>query len=135
MKLNVRVVTPDRLVYEGEADSVVIPGYDGYFGVLPNHAPMLSMLDMGELKIRDGVQEQYYAIDGGFCEISKNKVIIITPSAQRADEIDDNQVMATLRSARERLHSKAEEKELLDLQITIRKASVLLEVSKHKLRR
>lgn len=135
MKLNVRVVTPDRLVYEGEADSVVIPGYDGYFGVLPNHAPMLSMLDMGELKIRDGVQEQYYAIDGGFCEISKNKVIIITSSAQRADEIDDNQAMATLRSARERLHSKAEEKELLDLQITIRKASVLLEVSKHKLRR
>lgn len=132
MKLNVKVVTPDRIVYEGEADSLILPGYDGYFGILPNHAPMFSLLNIGELKIRNGIQEQYYAIDGGFCEVNNNRVIITTPSAQRADEIDDNLAMSMLRSAKERLHSKMEEKELLDLQISIRKASVLLEVSKHK---
>lgn len=132
MKLNVKVVTPDRIVYEGEADSLILPGYDGYFGILPNHAPMFSLLNIGELKIRNGIQEQYYAIDGGFCEVNNNRVIITTPSAQRADEIDDNLAMSMLRSAKERLHSKMEEKELLDLQISIRKASALLEVSKHK---
>lgn len=134
MKLYVKVVTPDRIVYEGEADSLILPGHDGYFGVLPNHAPMISTLSIGEFKIKNGIQEQYYAIDGGFCEIGNNKVIVITSSAQRADEIDDNLVLSTLRSAREKLHSKIEEKELLNLQITIRKASVLLEVSKHKKR-
>lgn len=134
MKLNVRVVTPDRVVYEGEADSLILPGYDGYFGVLPNHAPMFSLLSIGELKIKNGIQEQYYAIDGGFCEINKNRVIITTPSAQRADEIDDNLALSTLKSAKEKLHAKVEEKELLKLQISIRKASVLLEVSKHRKR-
>lgn len=134
MKLEVRVITPDKIIYEGMADSLVIPGKDGYFGVLPNHAPMISALDIGELKIRNDFQEYYYAIDGGFCEIKENKVIIITSSAQRADEIDDNTVLASLQEAKKRLNSKLESKELLQLQIVIRKASVLLEVSKHKRR-
>jgi len=132
MKLEVKVVTPDKIVYEGLADSLVIPGQDGYFGVLPNHAPMISALDIGELKIKNEFQEYYYAIEGGFCEIRKNKVIIVTPSAQRADEIDDNLVRASLQEAKKRIDSKLEIKELLQLQIAIRKASVLLEVSKHK---
>ncbi|MBC7319984.1 ATP synthase F1 subunit epsilon [bacterium] len=134
MKLEVKVITPDRIVYEGLADSLVIPGKDGYFGVLPNHAPMLSALDIGELKIRNEFQEYYYAIDGGFCEVRKNKVMIVTSSAQRADEIDDNTVLASLQEAKKRLNSKLESKELLQLQIAIRKASVLLEVSKHRRR-
>lgn len=134
MKLEVKVITPDKVVYEGLADSLVIPGKDGYFGVLPNHAPMLSALDIGELKIRNEFQEYYYAIDGGFCEVRKNRVIIVTSSAQRADEIDDNTVLTSLQEAKKRLNSKLESKELLQLQITIRKASVLLEVSKHRRR-
>ncbi|MCX7795657.1 MAG: ATP synthase F1 subunit epsilon [bacterium] len=134
MKLEVKVITPDRIVYEGLADSLMIPGKDGYFGVLPNHAPMISALDIGELRIRDEFQEYYYAIDGGFCEVRKNKVIIITPSAQRADEIDDNTILTSLQEAKKKLNSKLESKELLQVQITIRKASVLLEVSKHRRR-
>ncbi len=134
MKLEVRVVTPDKIVYDGPADSLVIPGQDGYFGVLPNHAPMISLLDIGELKIRNEYQEYYYAIEGGFCEVRKNKVVVVTPSAQRADEIDDNLVQASLQEAKRRLSSKLENKELLQLQIDIRKASVLLEVARHKRR-
>ncbi len=134
MKLEVKVITPDRIVYDGPADSLMIPGKDGYFGVLPNHAPMISALDIGELKIKNEFQEYYYAIDGGFCEIKKNRVVIITLSAQRADEIDDNAILASLQEAKKRLNSKLESKELLQLQITIRRASVLLEVSRHRRR-
>jgi len=95
---------------------------------------MISLLDIGELKIRNEYQEYYYAIEGGFCEVRKNKVVIVTPSAQRADEIDDNLVQASLQEAKRRLSSKLENKELLQLQIDIRKASVLLEVARHKRR-
>jgi F-type H+-transporting ATPase subunit epsilon len=135
VKLTVTLATPEKLVYSGEADSLVIPGQDGYFGVLPNHASMVSALSIGELKIRNNNQEYYYAIDGGFCEIARNKVIILTSSAQSADEIDDNTVKDILQKSMEKLHSKLEDKELLQAHIAIRKATVQLEVSRHKVRR
>lgn len=135
MKLNVMLATPEKLVYSGEADSLVIPGLDGYFGVLPNHASMVSVLDIGELKIRNDNQEYYYAIEGGFCEISNNKVIILTSSAQSADEIDDTAARDTLQRSREKLHSKLEEKEILQTHIAVRKANVQLGILRHKVRR
>ncbi|MGC8889233.1 MAG: ATP synthase F1 subunit epsilon [bacterium] len=135
MKLTVTLATPEKLIYNGEADSLVIPGQDGYFGVLPNHAAMISALSIGELKIKNNNQEYYYAIDGGFSEINKNRVIILTSSAQSADEIDDSTVRDVLQKSTERLHSKLEDKELLQTHIAIRKATVQLEVSRHKIRR
>jgi F-type H+-transporting ATPase subunit epsilon len=129
------LATPEKLVYSGEADSLVIPGLDGYFGVLPNHASMVSVLDIGELKIRNDNQEYYYAIEGGFCEISNNKVIILTSSAQSADEIDDTAARDTLQRSREKLHSKLEEKEILQTHIAVRKANVQLGILRHKVRR
>jgi len=135
MKLNVMLATPEKLVYSGEVDSLVIPGQDGYFGVLPNHAPMVSTLEIGELKIKNDNQEYYYAIEGGFCEISNNKVIILTSSAQSADEIDDTTARVLLQKSREKFHSKLEDKEILQTHIAIRKANVQLEVSRHKVRR
>ncbi len=81
-------MTPERLAYEGEVDSVVCPGIEGELGVLPHHAPLLTTLGVGELRIRTGGQEEYFAIAGGFLQVRPDKVVVMAETADLASEID-----------------------------------------------
>jgi F-type H+-transporting ATPase subunit epsilon len=82
------IVTQERTVFSGEADYVSLPGTEGRMGVLPNHSPMLTGLDFGEVMVRAAGTEQFFAIGGGFAEILPTRVIVLADSAERADEID-----------------------------------------------
>src|SRR5215470_5398968 len=88
MALSLEVATPSRLVVSESVDEVVVPGIEGYFGVLPGHAPLLSTLGIGELKYRNGRDEPHLAIAGGFAEVRNDKIIVLADSAERPEEID-----------------------------------------------
>ena len=87
-RLTLEVATPTRLVVAETADEIVVPGRQGYFGVLPGHAPLLTTLGVGELMYRVGRDEHYLAVAGGFAEVRNDKVIVLADSAERPEEID-----------------------------------------------
>ncbi len=88
MPLHLEIVTPERLVYEGDVDALVCPGIEGELGVLPHHAPLLTTLGLGELRIRTGGQEESLAIAGGFLQVRPDKVVVMAENADLASEID-----------------------------------------------
>jgi F-type H+-transporting ATPase subunit epsilon len=87
-ELTLEVATPTRLVVAATVDEVVVPGSEGYFGVLPGHAPLLATLGIGELMYRKGTAQYHLALTGGFAEVRNDKVIILAENAERPDEID-----------------------------------------------
>jgi F-type H+-transporting ATPase subunit epsilon len=86
--IQLEIVTPERLVYEDEVDSVNVPGVEGELGILPHHAPLVSTLGYGELRIRKGGAEESFAIVGGFVQVRPDKVVVMAETADLASEID-----------------------------------------------
>ena len=86
--LTLEIATPTRLVIATTADEVVAPGSQGYFGVLPGHAPFLTTLGTGELTYRIGRDERHLSVSGGFVEVRNDKVIVLTDTGERPNEID-----------------------------------------------
>ena len=85
-RLTLELATPTRLVVAETAEEVVVPGIEGYFGVLPGHAAFLTTLGIGEVMYRVGRDEHYLAVSGGFAEVRNDKVIILADRAERAKE-------------------------------------------------
>jgi F-type H+-transporting ATPase subunit epsilon len=86
--LLLEIVTPERQVFSDQVDSVVVPGSLGELGVLPHHAPLVSTLGVGELRIRKGGSEEFFAIVGGFLQVRPDKVVVMAETADIASEID-----------------------------------------------
>jgi F-type H+-transporting ATPase subunit epsilon len=101
------VVTPTRLVYEGEVRSFQVPGAEGYFQVLIGHVPMLASLQSGLLTIQDGGGHTVYALSGGFVEVLRHQATILAEAVERADEIDVERARQAEARARQRLESGA----------------------------
>jgi F-type H+-transporting ATPase subunit epsilon len=102
-KLELEVVTPDRLVARETVDIVMAVGAWGDFGILPDHIPFLTTLQAGELRYRRDGQLEYMAVTGGFAEISDNKVTILAEAAERAREIDIDRARRAKERAERRL--------------------------------
>ena len=75
--MDVQIISPDRNLYEGKADLVTVPGSSGSIGILNNHAPLVSSLKKGEVKVILNKKEQFFKIDGGVVEVSQNKVVVL----------------------------------------------------------
>jgi F-type H+-transporting ATPase subunit epsilon len=88
MPLLLEIVTPERLAYSDTVDAVTLPGSEGELGVLPHHAPLVSTLGLGELRIRKGGNEESFAIVGGFLQVLPDKVVVMAETADMASEID-----------------------------------------------
>ena len=88
MPLTLEIVTPERQADSDTVDAVYCPGTEGEFGVLPHHAPLLSMLGVGELRIQKGGEEEFFAIAGGFVQVRPDKVVVMAELADLASEID-----------------------------------------------
>jgi F-type H+-transporting ATPase subunit epsilon len=99
MPLLLEIVTPERLAYSDTVDAVVLPGSEGELGVLPHHAPLVSMLGVGELRIRKGGSEESFAIVGGFLQVRPDKVVVMAETADLASEIDLETAMQARREA------------------------------------
>ncbi|MCS6774588.1 MAG: F0F1 ATP synthase subunit epsilon [Anaerolineae bacterium] len=131
MPLHLEIVTSDRTVFSGEVDMVTIPGSGGVMGVLPHHAPVLSTLKPGELRVKIGDEIYEYAIGGGFVDIHDNRVIILADSAERADEIDIARAEAARQRAEELLKNPPANKEdLFKLEAALQRSRVRLQVAR-----
>jgi F-type H+-transporting ATPase subunit epsilon len=130
MPLHLEIVTSERVVFDGNVDMVTVPGGGGVMGILPRHAPVLSTLKPGELRIQVGGETQEFAIGGGFVDIHNNHVIILADSAERADEIDVARAEAARIRAQEILKTAPPNKEdLLKLEAAARRSEVRLRVA------
>ncbi len=105
MPLQLEIVTPERLAYSDTVDSVVLPGAEGEMGVLPHHAPLLATLGVGELRIRKGGEEEFFAIAGGFVQVRPDKVVVMAETADMASEIDVEKAQEARREAERALES------------------------------
>ena len=86
--LHLEIVTQERRLFSGDVDMVVAPGSEGELGILPHHAPLLTTLKEGELRVKQGGGEEYFTIGGGFMEVQPDHVIVLADVAEQADEID-----------------------------------------------
>ena len=109
MPIQLEIVTPERLAYSDEVDAVVLPGSQGELGVLPHHAPLVSTLGIGELRIRKGGQEETFAIAGGFLQVLPDKVVVMAETADLASEIDLEKAQEARREAERALETGYQE--------------------------
>jgi len=127
--INLEIVSPDRKVYSGQVKSVSAPGIEGGFQVLSNHAPFVTTLGIGKVKIEEtGGDNLVYAISGGIFEVSKNKATILAESIESQEEIDEDKVKAALSRAEELLKNEEITKDDKD------KAKQDMEENKNKLK-
>jgi F-type H+-transporting ATPase subunit epsilon len=99
MPLLLEIVTPERLVFSSEVDAVTLPGSEGELGVLPHHTPLVSMLGLGELRIRRDGEIETFAIAGGFLQVRPDKVVVMAEMADMAAEIDLEKAQEARREA------------------------------------
>jgi F-type H+-transporting ATPase subunit epsilon len=102
-QIQLEIVTPDRQVVHDSVTSVTIPGKDGYLGILPGHAPLLSELKVGEVVYTRDDTKHYLAVSWGFAEVLPNRCIILVQTAERAEEIDLARAERALERAEGRL--------------------------------
>ena len=103
--IHLEIVTPERLAYSDDVDAVVLPGSEGELGILPHHAPLVSTLGVGELRIRKGGAEESFAIVGGFLQVRPDKVVVMAETADMASEIDLEKAQEARREAERALES------------------------------
>lgn len=124
-KLTVEIITGERVVYSKEdVDIVVAPGAAGSLGILPGHAKLVSLLAQGELKIRHQGEEEYFAVFGGFIEVTDNKVIILADSAERATDIDLQRVATARDNAENALKNRQDVADLAEVEAALRRAAI-----------
>ncbi len=124
------VVSPERLVVSAEVEEAQVPGKNGYLGILPGHAPMMTELDIGELSYRQGDRTGYLAVTWGYCEVLSDQVIVLAERAERAEEVDRERAQAAMERARKRLSNLQDpEIDFLRARISLQRALIRVQVS------
>lgn len=111
-KLELTVVTPNGISYQGEVDGLVALGVEGYFGVRANHAPLIAELQVGDLRLNTAGQWQTMVVTGGLFEVSEGQAVVITDAAELADRIDLARAQAALERAQARLQESSTNSEI-----------------------
>jgi F-type H+-transporting ATPase subunit epsilon len=133
--LKLDIVTAERTVYSEDVDTIIAPGIEGQLGILPHHAPLMTILQAGELIVRRGGEEDTLAISGGFLEVRPDRVIILADQAERAEEIDIDRAEAAKKRAEQRLKEKAAEVDIARVEASLRRAIARLSVAEKIKRR
>ena len=133
-KLQLDIVTVERLVTSEEVDVLVAPGLDGELAVLPHHAPLLTVLKPGEIRVLNDGEESDIAVSGGFMEVMPDKVTILADTAERADEIDEERAEAALKKAQERIESAPADMDLERAVASLRRSQARLKVARRRRR-
>jgi len=129
------IVTAERVVFSDDVDVVVAPGVEGQLGILPHHAPLMTMLQPGELVARKGGEEISIAVCGGFLEVRPDRVIVLADAAERAEEINIVRAEEAKRRAEERLRQRAPDVDLVQAEAALRRALVRLRVGEKRKRK
>ncbi len=120
MTLTVRVLSPDKTVWDAVAEEVVLPSTTGQLGILSGHAPLLTALDTGVMRVRSSKNEDWVAIAllGGFAEVDQDEVTILVNSAERGDKINSEEARSAFNEAQTRLNQVAPGDRLAQIQAT-----------------
>ena len=127
-----QIVTPERLIVREEAHEAQVPAKNGYLGILPGHAPLLSELMVGEVSYRRGATWAYLAVARGFVEVLPTRVIVLAETAERAEEINVERATAAHQRAQERL-ARASQDPSIDInraQVALQRALIRLQVAR-----
>lgn len=101
------IVTPEKVIFEGEVVSLLVPGMEGYLGILSNHAPLITALQPGRIEFQDGQDKiQVFSVSGGFVEVSGNKATLLADTAEHCQEIDIDRAQTALERALKALQDK-----------------------------
>ena len=123
------IVTPEKLVVKDVAEEMQIPGKNGYLGILPGHAPLISELAVGVISYRNGGTTHYLSVAWGFAEVLPDKVTILAETAERAEEIDVPRAEEAKKRAEERLKSGNPETDFPRAQVSLERAETRLDVA------
>ena len=134
-KLRLDIVTAEKVVYSDEVDLLVVPGIEGELGILPHHAPLMTTLKVGELKIKKGEEEFYLAVSGGFLEVRPDRVIILAEAAERVEEIDISRAEAARRRAEEQLKRQLSQADTASTEAALRRSLARLKVVERRKKR
>lgn len=129
------IVTAERTVYSKEVNSIIAPGIEGEMGILPHHAPLMTSLQAGELRVSEAGEEFSLAISGGFLEVQPDRVIILADSAERDDEIDLARAEEAKRRAEERLREPVAETDRARAEAALHRSIARLKVGEKRRRR
>lgn len=130
MTIRCEIVSQDHMVYEGDVDIVVLPGTDGEMGILEQHAPLLSTLNMGVIRVRKDEVEEVFTVTGGIVEVQPDIVTVLADAAENVEEIDLARAEDAKRRAVERLEGGRPEGDLdayFALEASLRRSNLRLE--------
>ena len=130
MPIRCEIVSQDRTVFQGDVDMVVLPGAGGEMGVLPHHAPVLTTLKFGVVKVRRAGEEQIFAVAGGVAEVQPTLVTVLADAAENVNEIDVARAQFARKRAEEALAKgpTAEQSALLSMEAALRRSALRLDV-------
>lgn len=121
-KLNLEVITPERLVLREAVDEVVVPGLGGELGILPEHTPLISQLQTGVLTYRQGNDRRQMHVSGGFVEVQPDRVAVLSDVAERSEEIDVARAQRAKERAERRLGSQGDDVDFRRAELKLQRA-------------
>ncbi len=129
-KIRLRLVTSSRLLLDEEVDEVAAPGALGEFGVLPNHISFLTLLEIGEMSYKQGVERRHLAVSGGYAEVLDDVMTVLANAAEYADEIDMERARRAMERAERQMEALGrEDKEFLAAEAALRRALLRMQVA------
>ena len=128
-KLQLDIVTPERAVLSEGVEELILPGTEGYLGVRPGHAPLLTTLKVGSILIRKGKETRLLAVSWGFAEVLPDRVSILAQTAERAEEIDVERALRAKERAEKRLKSTDPDIDFKRSQVALEKALIRIQVA------
>ena len=128
--IQLEIVTPTRILDEGQVSYVRCPGVDGSFGVMANHIEGIIVLDVGEVKVRKNSQDEYLAISGGYAEIMEDRLELLVESVEKSSEIDSERAEMSMKRARTRKSEQDPELNEVRIEASLARALNRLRVSK-----
>jgi len=127
-KLNLEVITPERLVLREAVDEVMVPGLGGELGILPEHTPLISQLQTGVLTYRQGNDRRQMHVSGGFVEVQPDRVAVLSDVAERPEEIDVARAQRAKERAERRLSSQGEDVDFRRAELKLQRALTRLQL-------
>ncbi|MCL5795218.1 MAG: ATP synthase F1 subunit epsilon [Patescibacteria group bacterium] len=132
MKLNFQIITPDKIIFQDEADAITVPATDGQITILPNHIPLVSVTKPGEIIIKKGNETKNIAVMRGFIENSQNNVRLMADAAELAEDIDERRAQEAKERAQKAKETTQDHLELAEATAALERALVRIKIAQRK---
>ncbi len=131
-KLNLEVITPEKVALREEVDEVVVPGAGGELGILPNHTPLISQLKTGVLSYRQGAENRQMHVSGGFVEVESDRVSVLSDVAEKPEEIDVERARRAMERAERRLAAREEDIDFNRAEMKLQRAMTRIQLASRR---